>query len=250
MDPDLNFEDAIRTLDTLLFNKIESQTTDDDRRSLLAVQRVVRQRGDYVFLEIGSHLGGTLQPYLLDRRCTKIYSIDPRPLIVDDERGEQQKYFDNTTERMMRLLGEIDTGQIAKIATIDAAASDIEPSSMDPKPDLCFIDGEHTNAAVLNDFEFCFKVLAPNGAIIFHDSNLVYRGIRTILASLRASGVDHTPMKLGGTVFAIAFGNSTVASDPYLRSISTSVRYHFLRSAVRLQISRFKIKRKAAKRYR
>jgi hypothetical protein len=231
-----------------LFRSIESQTTDDDRRSLLAVQRAIRQQGEYVFLEIGSHLGGTLQPHLLDPRCRKIYSIDPRPLIVDDERGEKQKYFDNSTDRMMRLLNEVGPDQIDKIATIDSAASDIVPNSIDHKPNLCFIDGEHTNAAVLSDFELCSKVIAPNGAVIFHDSNLVYSGIRTILASLRASGVDHTPMKLGGTVFTIAFGKSIVASDPYLRSISTSVRYHFLRSAIRLRISRFKIKRKARKR--
>lgn len=244
MDPK-TFETALSGLDTSLFDHIVSQTTEEDRRSLLAVQRAVRARGEYVYLEIGSHLGGTLQPHLLDPRCTKIYSIDPRPLIVDDERGEKQQYLDNTTERMMRLLGEIEPSQLGKIGTIDLSASEIDPDSITPKPDLCFIDGEHTNSAVSIDFALCSRVLAEDGTVIFHDSNLVYAGIRKILESLKVSGIRHKPMKLGGTVFAIGVRDSPIASDPYIRSIASSVRYHFLRSAVRLRINRFKIKRRA-----
>ena len=245
MNAGSDFERALAELDMALFSHIESQTTDDDRRSLLAVQRAVRTQGTYVYLEIGSHLGGTLQPHLLDARCTKIYSIDPRPLIVDDERGEKQKYIDNSTGRMIRLLSEVDPEQISKITTIDASAPDIDPGSITPKPDLCFIDGEHTNAAVQVDFDLCLKVLAENGTIIFHDSDLVYAGIRKILKRLRADKMHFIPMKLGGSVFAITLGGLSLGSDPYLHSISGSVRYHFLRSAVRLRIRRFKIKRKA-----
>ena len=247
MHPRIDFENALDRLDTSLFSRIESQTTEDDRRSLLAVQRAVRSQRDYVYLEIGSHLGGTLQPHLSDPRCTKIFSIDPRPLMVDDERGEKQKYVDNSTERMMRLLSEVAPGQLDKIVTIDAGAADIKPDSIKPKPDICFIDGEHTNAAALVDFEFCNAVLADDGVVVFHDSNLVYRGIQRIIAELRRTRVKHTPMKLGGTVLIIAFGNSAVASDPYIRSVTSSVRYYFLRSAVRLRVNRFKIKRKAKK---
>jgi hypothetical protein len=248
MDKEVNIARAIASLDTSLFRYIESQTTDDDKYSLLAVQRAVRQKAEYVYLEIGSHLGGTLQPHLLDPRCTTIYSIDPRPLIVDDERGEKQKYFDNSTERMMRLLSAVAPDQVQKIRTIDKAAPEIDPQTIDPRADLCFIDGEHTNTAAIADFEFCIKVLAPDGAIIFHDSDLVYKGIRQLLARLRKSDTKHFPLKLGGSVFAIAFGGSPLASATYIRSISKSIHYHFLRSAVRLRLNRHKIKRKLKKR--
>jgi hypothetical protein len=247
MDPEIDLESAIRELDTRLFRHIQSQTTEDDRRSLLAVQRAVRAKGQYVYLEIGSHLGGTLQPHLVDPLCTKIYSIDPRPLIVDDERGQKQKYIDNSTEKMIRLLSEVAPEQLHKLTPIDSAAFDIDAETIVPKPSLCFIDGEHTNKAVLADFDFCKKVIAPDGAFAFHDSDLVYKGIKRILARLRTEGVRHKSMKLGGSVFAITFGDSPLAIDPYLESISRSVQYHFLRSAVRLRINRHKIKRKMKK---
>jgi hypothetical protein len=247
MDREIDLESAIGELDTRLFRHIESQTTEDDRRSLLAIQRAVRAKGEYVYLEIGSHLGGTLQPHLMDPLCTKIYSIDPRPLIVDDERGQKQKYIDNSTEKMLRLLSEVAPEQLHKLTPIDSAAFDIDTYTIVPKPDLCFIDGEHTNKAVLADFDFCRKVIAPDGAIAFHDSDLVYKGIRKILAKLQFDGIRHKPLKLGGSVFAIALGDSPFATDPYVQSISRSVQYHFLRSAVRLRINRHKIKRKMKK---
>jgi hypothetical protein len=164
---------------------------------------------------------------------------------VDDERGEKQKYFNNSTGRMMRLLSEVAPDQLHKIVTIDSGVGDIDTGSIMPKPDICFIDGEHTNAAAVADFDFCRKVLSENGVILFHDSDIVYKGIQKILSELRHVNLKHVPTKLSGSVLMIVFGDSTVLSDSYVRSVSSSVRYHFLRSAVRLQIGRYKFKRKA-----
>ena len=89
------FETMISSLDLELFNKIHSSTTAGDKRSLLAVQNAIRAlKRPYTYLEIGSHLGGTIQPHLLDPRCSKIYSIDKRRLLswqfngADAERAE------------------------------------------------------------------------------------------------------------------------------------------------------------------
>jgi len=243
----IDIEEKIENLDVSVFDPIESQTLEDDKRSLLAIQRAVRNGGDYVYLEIGSHLGGTLQPHLLDPRCKKIYSIDPRPLIVDDERGEKQTYVDNSTKRMLDLLAEIAPDQMHKIVTFDAASTEIDPSAIDPKPDLCFIDGEHTNEAAADDFEFCRSVAANPCAIAFHDSNLVYKAIKQAISKLRSHSDAHEAMKLGGSVFAISLGRSRLETDPKIRSIRKSVTYHFLRSAVRLRLTRYKIKRRRAK---
>ena len=57
--------DSIDALDLRVFDRVPSQTTADDRRSLLAVQRAVaRHFGEYCYLEIGSHLGGSIQTHL------------------------------------------------------------------------------------------------------------------------------------------------------------------------------------------
>ena len=75
------FAARLDTLDTSLFAHIRSQSTDDDKRTWLALQRAVRRlKGPYSYLEIGSYLGGSIQPYLVDPLCRRIYSIDRRPL--------------------------------------------------------------------------------------------------------------------------------------------------------------------------
>ena len=74
------FEDRIRRLDLSLFEQIESESSERDQLSWLAIQRIIRTRvKGYTYLEIGSHLGGSIQQHFLDPACRSIYSIDPRP---------------------------------------------------------------------------------------------------------------------------------------------------------------------------
>lgn len=76
--------ERINKLDLSLYNSILSSTSTGCKRSLLAVQRVTaKKHKKYAYLEIGSHLGGTIQPHLVDDRCRRIYSIDPRPKTQD-----------------------------------------------------------------------------------------------------------------------------------------------------------------------
>ena len=61
-----DFEQSINNLDLRLFEKINSQSDDNDKQSLLACQLATRQLTDsYNYLEIGSYLGGSIQPHLL-----------------------------------------------------------------------------------------------------------------------------------------------------------------------------------------
>src|SRR5262249_19291696 len=102
--------ERIEDLDIGLFDAIPSQTSADTRRSLLAVHRAPARRHPAIaYLEIGSHLGGSLQPYLLDPRCRAIYSIDPRPAAQKDDRapGFVAAYGQNSTARMLALLREL-----------------------------------------------------------------------------------------------------------------------------------------------
>ena len=107
------FEKMIDAIDTGLFAMIPSQTTDEDRRTLLSIQRFIRKNGEYAYLEIGSHLGGTIQPHYLDPRCSLIYSIDKRPPFQPDERGRNFDYPDNSTEKMLENIGISFPGKIS-----------------------------------------------------------------------------------------------------------------------------------------
>src|SRR5256885_15040664 len=81
-------EAALTALDTSLFDNVRSQTSERDRISLLALHRACRDAyGRFAYLEIGSHLGGSLQVLVADPRCTSITSIDSRPESAPDVRG-------------------------------------------------------------------------------------------------------------------------------------------------------------------
>src|SRR5437016_5643611 len=97
----MTFEEALAALDTSLFENVRAQSSERDRVSLLALQNACREiHGQFDYLEIGSHLGGSLQVLVADPRCTSITSIDSRPETTPDVRGISS-YPGNTTERML-----------------------------------------------------------------------------------------------------------------------------------------------------
>jgi hypothetical protein len=210
----MEFEGKIDSLHLGLFDAIHSQSLLGDRRSWLALQRAKRKsKNSYVYLEIGSDLGGSIQPYLLDPKCRKIYSIDLRPLEVPDDRGVRRSYEGNSTERMLANLRRIDPHQVSKIVCFDSDAKEVDPQLISEGPDLCFIDGEHTKAAVLSDSDFCLRVCAPNAIIYFHDDAVIYPALDKILRSLNERQTRHCAFKLQGVTFAIALGDSAIIDN-------------------------------------
>ncbi|MEO8574245.1 MAG: hypothetical protein ABI481_09775, partial [Pyrinomonadaceae bacterium] len=135
-----NFESAIAELDLNLFSKIDSQSTENDKRSFLAIQLAVRNlRPGYKYLEIGSYLGGSIQPHLLDDSCARIYSIDKRPVKQPDARGFDYTYLNNSTERMLEKLRTVASDKMDKLVTIDGDSRSIDPAEIEEKVDVCFI---------------------------------------------------------------------------------------------------------------
>ncbi len=206
-------------LATDLYDAIPSQTSQTDRRSLLAVQRATARRfGRYAYLEIGSHLGGSIQPHLLDPRCEAIYSIDPRPVSQPDDRsaGCVVAYDGNSTERMLGLLRELGPEQAAKVRCFESDAARVDAARIIPAPHLAFIDGEHTRRAVLSDFAFCRRVLAPGGTVLVDDFPIVYPAVLEICRALRRAGERFTTARLEGKAFAVFFDEELVQADPFL----------------------------------
>jgi hypothetical protein len=174
----------------------------------------------YVYLEIGSHLGGSIQSHLLDPRCRRIYSIDKRPAQQPDDRGPVFHYEGNSTDRMLNNLRALSGDGVSKVVCFDTDARDLAPHLIDDIPDLCFIDGEHTRTSVLNDFAFCLRVCSPHAVIYFHDDSVVHAAIREIIRLLRKDGREFRAIKLQGLTFAIALGNGRVAEDERVKPIS------------------------------
>lgn len=164
----------------------------------------MRGSGDYTYLEIGSHLGGTIQPHYVDPRCKLIYSIDKRPALQPDERGRNFEYAANSTAKMLTNLNTVfPFVSTEKLTTFDCDACEVDPVKIAEKPNICFIDGEHTNTAVCSDFNFCLKVCHPNAIIAFHDTYLVFKGIEEIKNYLRSKSIKFQGSMLAGCTYAI-----------------------------------------------
>ena len=227
------YTNRIQSLDLGLFDAISSQTTNDDRGSLLLLQRCIRDSGPYVYLEIGSHLGGSIQPYYIDPLCKLIYSIDKRPLVQPDQRGKYYEYPENSSARMMKNLkqaySEINPG---KVRIFDCDASEIEPSMITDKPAICFIDGEHTDLAVYSDFQFCLNVCHADGIIAFHDTQFIFRGIKKIKNQLTNKKIRFKGILLGGSVYAILLNKAIAAFSNCLKPFCQN-EFKFFKKAQR-----------------
>jgi len=229
MNGNAEFEAKLEALDLSLFEKIPSETLPVEKRSLLAIQRAVRRlRPNYVYLEIGSHLGGSIQPHLLDTACRKIYSIDKRPARQPDAWRKVCYYPENSTERMLALLRTVAPDQMGKIECFDSDTSALEPSKISEPPDLCFIDAEHTPESVLRDFRFCLSVSHPDAVIVFHDCQIVFEGMRRIFDFLLGQGIPYHGIKLDGSVYAIALGVSHFPRDPLIRRLAARAWLPFM----------------------
>ena len=209
------FESRIAALDRGLFDEVESQSTDKDRRSWLALQRAVRDaRTSYAYLEIGSYRGGSLQQYLRDPKCARIYSIDN--WTVD------QRHEGNCSKAMLDNLRAVAPDQLHKLVCFDGDARDLSPGSIGDAPSICFIDGEHTYEAVLSDFSFCLGVCARDAAISFHDGGGTRAAIAECLRRVKRSGRPFAAYKLPGDTFVIALDESPVRADPRVRQIAVA----------------------------
>lgn len=217
---DRNFTRRLEALDVGLFQTVVSQSTPDDRRAWLSIQRAIRRSSGYVYLEIGSHLGGSIQQHIVDPWCRTIVSIDKRPETLPDDRGRVVRYEGNSTARMLENLRRVAPDGLGKLRCHDADASALDTASISERADYCFIDGEHTHAAVLSDFASCLRFSKPDAAICFHDAFVVHRAIAAILDSLREGGVDFDARKLGGSTFGIFLRNCPARSDARVRAAS------------------------------
>jgi len=204
----------IDALDPTLFATIASQSTPNDQRALLALHAAARAKyGTFTYLEIGSHIGGSMQAMVADPACTSIISIDPRPKSFADERGIMSEYPDNSTERMMEHLAKVPGADLAKIRTIESDVQRVAPETITPAPHYCFIDAEHTTVASLRDARFCLSVMRPDGCMVFHDANVVFAGIAAFLAELEAAGRAFKAYVLPDALFVIELGEGQLIRD-------------------------------------
>jgi hypothetical protein len=209
-------------LDVSLFDAILSQTSEWDRRALLALHAAAARLWiSFTYLEIGSYLGGSLQALVRDPRCARIVSIDTRPEAPPDNRTSTWTYEGNSTMRMLQLLATVPDADTRKIVTFDVGTDALDVDKLPARPDYCLIDGEHTDQAVLRDAQFCASALDGHGVIAFHDRDMVRSGIHEFLRQVWSD--VSAAVVFNGLVLAVEFGNGAMLrSPPVNRAIASS----------------------------
>ncbi len=114
---------------------------------------------------------------------------------------------------MMKNLSRLDPSQLNKVHCFDADATEIDRRHIVSPPDVCFIDGEHTDEAVIRDYSFVSAVCAPDAVIYFHDAPIIHGGLAAIVRELKAQKTMFRAYKLKGSTFAIMLARSPATSD-------------------------------------
>jgi len=177
---------------------ITSQTSTNDKLFLLQTMNLIKSKvGRFSYLEIGSFLGGSLTPFLLEPLCEDVLSVDDRERQQPDERGIKYDYAGITHITMIQNLSKHGV-PIEKLTTHDGSIDTI-PNKLN-KYDLIFIDGEHTDVACFRDFIWSYKSAKEDSIILFHDSDLTYKGLTIIKEYLRSLGVKNQMKKINSSV--------------------------------------------------
>ena len=184
------------------------------------LQAAVGRLHKYTYLEVGSHLGGTLCPHLLDSRCAQAISIDPRPASQADERGRMFDYAENSTARMLAALStRIPSEGLRKLITFDCDAAELRSQKLPEKVDLVLIDGEHTNRAAFRDFISVLPSVKDDGVIVFHDAQLIHDAIANIEAMLQFMDKSFYGCFALDNVYAMGLGSRAELVKETLRTV-------------------------------
>jgi predicted O-methyltransferase YrrM len=109
------------------------------------------------FLEIGTFRGGTVAAVKTILPATTVFTINhPSP----------ESFAINPLERNQIGIAFRRRGLDVKLLWADSA--DLQKLNI-PSCDMIFVDGDHSRAAVLRDFENCWLYLKPGGYMVFHD---------------------------------------------------------------------------------
>ncbi len=192
---------------------LPTQTNAADKSLFIQLLAHVRTRAPhYNYVEVGSYLGGSLVPALRDERCERVLSIDLRPKVQPDARGLAYDYSQVTTEAMLVKLRSCDGLDLKKLRTFEGSAAECDFQAQ--KFQVAFIDAEHTDEAVFDDFLALFDHLEKHAVCIFHDAPFVLSGLENLRSFLRYHRRECTLLLFDKTAIAVIFLDETLENLP------------------------------------
>ena len=147
--------DVERTMVPL--SAIHEETGHANHAEMLYVVAAARSRGASRIFEFGTFLGRTTYHLAALNPTARVWTLDlPReenPWRFADYVG---RYFAGTSEA-------------ARITALQENAFRFDPTPFARSMDFIWVDGDHSYEGVKNDTDKAFKMLAPGGAIMWHD---------------------------------------------------------------------------------
>jgi len=144
------------------------------------IKEVARGMEDCVFLEIGSWRGETMSNIArVARRCFS--------LTLGPEDMKKLGYQENT----IRSHGFFTRG-LNNVEEFFHDSMTFDYQSLPERPNLIFVDGDHSYEAVKRDTKNAFEILQPDGVIIWHDYGSDTEHVRH---EVMAAIVDGTPLE-------------------------------------------------------
>lgn len=188
----------------------------NERSAFLNILReVAAKKGTFKYLEIGSYLGGSISPLLVEESCTEVISIDKRGRNQPDERGRDYNYTHVTEQHMLDNL-KSNGYSTEKIRCFDGSIEEFSFTESD-KFRFVLIDGEHTDFACFRDFAYLESHLERDAVVIFDDANLTMKAIKNVFSLLESEGVPFKAFHIRKTRFVVigfgCFRDSTFVSE-------------------------------------
>jgi hypothetical protein len=121
---------------------------------------------------------------------------------------------------MLENLARLPGADLSKLATLERSTEDIQPDTLSERPQLAFVDGEHTDQAALRDARFCAAAMQGAGCIAFHDAQIVYRAIGSFLEECEKRGQPFRAIPLPNAMFVVELGPSRLLATEPLRSLT------------------------------
>ncbi len=115
----------------------------------------------HTIVEIGSYLGRSTRA-MADNSEAVVYA-------VDDFKGPRDKGMPAMPVYELFLHSTIDLIQAGRVVPVIADHADVPEL---PRPDMVFLDGDHSHAAVTRDIRRWAPSLLPGGIICGHDSHM------------------------------------------------------------------------------
>lgn len=149
---------------------INPESGHPNHAEMLYVVAVARHRGARRIFEFGTFMGRTTFHLAAALPDAHVWTLDlPRERNPWAFAPHVGSYFGDTPER-------------ARITSVREDAFSFEPGTLAGTMDFVWIDADHSYDGVKNDTEKAFRLLAPGGAVLWHDFSADSPGLAAFIA--------------------------------------------------------------------